>query len=186
LAWNEFLHLKSETRKLKSETQKLKTETRKLETETQKLTLSQREFDTATLNPLTVAPDAPSIRHSTLLLAIQLSPALFLVLLGWGFDDLHSFSLNPARSGLAALTLASAAIAILLRLDFYPLRKGRAPHKTETIQLIVLLLLSLLFLWFLPFADRREILSLTHRSPRTAMPIISGAIWACFSAASEP
>jgi protein-S-isoprenylcysteine O-methyltransferase Ste14 len=100
--------------------------------------------------------------RSSFTLAVQLLPAILLVMLGWGFDNLSAFFLNPARAGLAALAFASAAIAVILRLDFDPLRKGSNPQGHQGFQLGVLLFLSLVLLWFLPFADSRQILTLQY------------------------
>lgn len=98
--------------------------------------------------------------RSAFILVAQLLPAILLVLLGWGFNNLPAFFANPARSGLAALTLAAAISAVLLRIDPQPLRRGATPIGHQRLQLGVLLFLSLVLLWFLPFADRRKILTL--------------------------
>jgi protein-S-isoprenylcysteine O-methyltransferase Ste14 len=100
--------------------------------------------------------------RSTFILALQLGPAIFLVFAGWGFDNLSEFFSNPARCGLAALTLIAALAAIVFRLDLSPLRKGATPLGSQIIQLAILLFLSLALLWFLPFADRRNILTLNQ------------------------
>ena len=100
--------------------------------------------------------------RSAFILAVQVLPAILLVLLGWGFDDLPAFFLNPARSGLAAVVLAGMTTTILLRVNFHPLRRGSTPVGNQSFQLGVLLILSLSLLWFLPFADRRNILTLRH------------------------
>jgi protein-S-isoprenylcysteine O-methyltransferase Ste14 len=99
-------------------------------------------------------------------LAIQLLPAIAIVLIGWGVDDLPAFFLNLARLGLSAVTMMAAITAVCLRLDLQPLRRGAAPIITESLQLGVLLLLSAALLWFLPFADRHRILTLHHDSWR--------------------
>jgi protein-S-isoprenylcysteine O-methyltransferase Ste14 len=104
--------------------------------------------------------------RSALTLAVQLLPAILLVLLGWGFDDLPAFFANPARAAFAALLVAAALAAVLLRLDLNPLRQGATPAGTQTVQLAPLLALSLALLWFLPYADRRTILTLRHESWR--------------------
>ena len=70
--------------------------------------------------------------------------------------------MNPGRVGLVALALAGALAVVTLRLDFYPLRTGSVPIGNQSRQLGMLLLLSLVLLWFLPFADRRGILKLTR------------------------
>lgn len=58
--------------------------------------------------------------------------------------------------------LAGAVAAILLRLDLRPVRKGLKQLGNQSLQLGILLLLSLFLLWFLPFADRRRILTLSQ------------------------
>jgi protein-S-isoprenylcysteine O-methyltransferase Ste14 len=83
-----------------------------------------------------------------------------LVAIGWGFDDLAGFLLNPVRDGLAALVLAGLVSVVILRLDIRPLRTGSMPTGNQSLQLGVLLFSSLFLLWFLPFADRRRILTL--------------------------
>ena len=102
------------------------------------------------------------LSRSALILGVQLLPGILLVLLGWGFDDLSAFFLNAARSGLVALVLAGVLTAVLIELDFNPLRKGSTPVGNQSLQLGVLLIMSLSLLWFLPFADRRSILTLRH------------------------
>jgi protein-S-isoprenylcysteine O-methyltransferase Ste14 len=101
--------------------------------------------------------------RSAFILALQLLPPTFLVFAGWGFDHLSDFFSNPARCGLAALTLIAALAAIVFRLDASPLRRGATPLGSQSIELIILLVLSLALLWFLPFADRRNILTLNHQ-----------------------
>jgi protein-S-isoprenylcysteine O-methyltransferase Ste14 len=99
-------------------------------------------------------------------LAIQLLPGILLILFGWGFDDVPAFFANPARAALAAVVVGAALAVVLLRLDLHPLRRGSAPVGRQTAQLAVLLILSLALLWFLPFADRRKLLTLHHESWR--------------------
>jgi protein-S-isoprenylcysteine O-methyltransferase Ste14 len=99
------------------------------------------------------------LRHA-FILELQVFAGILLVLLGWGFDDLPAFFSNPARSGLAAVLLGGLLTAIVSGLDFNPLRRGSAPLGRQSVQLGILLLLSLVLLWFLPFADRRKILTL--------------------------
>ena len=90
----------------------------------------------------------------------QVVPALLMILLGWGFDDVPQFFSNPARTGMAAVTLAATVAAVLFKLDIHPLRRGVTPAGNQSLQLGVLLLLSVALLWFLPFSDRRGILTL--------------------------
>jgi protein-S-isoprenylcysteine O-methyltransferase Ste14 len=46
--------------------------------------------------------------------------------------------------------------------DLHPLRKGKSAIGRQSIEIGVLWLLSLLLLWFLPFADRRRLLTIEH------------------------
>ena len=112
--------------------------------------------------------------RSVFSLAIQLLPGVLLILFGWGFDDLPAFFANPARAALAALVVIAALAAVLLRLDLHPLRRGSSGVGTQAAQLAVLLMLSLALLWFLPFADRRRLLTLRHESWRYVGLLLCG------------
>ena len=70
--------------------------------------------------------------------------------------------MNPARAGFAAVTLAAVVTAAACNLNIHPLRRGSRPVGSQSLQLGALLLLSFALLWFLPFADRRQILTLRH------------------------
>jgi protein-S-isoprenylcysteine O-methyltransferase Ste14 len=100
--------------------------------------------------------------RSAFILVLQALPAILLVFAGWGFDNVAAFFANPARGGLAIATLAAFCAGILLKVDFDPLRRGKISATHENVQLGGLLFLSLALLWFLPFADRRKILTLQH------------------------
>jgi protein-S-isoprenylcysteine O-methyltransferase Ste14 len=75
-------------------------------------------------------------------------------------DHLATFFENPARTGLAGIVLVGVGAVVVFRLDVNPLRKGSTPPDSQSLQLGILLLLSLSLLWFLPFADRNRILTL--------------------------
>jgi protein-S-isoprenylcysteine O-methyltransferase Ste14 len=94
------------------------------------------------------------------ILIIQLLPGILLVMLGWGFNDLSMFFMNPARSGLAIVILGGAITALFSGVNLQPLRRGTKPVGNQNLQLVALLLLSMFLLWFLPLADRRNILTL--------------------------
>jgi protein-S-isoprenylcysteine O-methyltransferase Ste14 len=96
--------------------------------------------------------------RSALILTIQLLPCCGLILLGWGFDSLPAFFISAPRAGLVVVTLAAAMVAAYCKIDFNPLRKGVGPVGNQNWQLGFLLLLSLALLWFLPFAQKKEIL----------------------------
>lgn len=100
--------------------------------------------------------------RSAFTLALQSLPGILLVLGGWGFYDMPAFLANPARCGLAISALGAAITSLLFEIDFNPLRRGASPAGIQTFQLGALLLSSLALLWFLPFADRRKILTLQH------------------------
>jgi protein-S-isoprenylcysteine O-methyltransferase len=100
------------------------------------------------------------MRRSGITLILQLTPAILLVMVGWGVDSLWTFFTNPARTGFVALVAAGAITAALFGLDMHPLRKGSQPAGNQSLELGILLLLSLLLLWSLPFADRRNILTI--------------------------
>lgn len=85
---------------------------------------------------------------------------------GWGFRDLASFFENPARALWVVLVILCAALAIALRVETQPLRKGLMPTDGQNWQLATLLALSLLLLWFLPYADRRNLLTFDSSGAR--------------------
>jgi protein-S-isoprenylcysteine O-methyltransferase Ste14 len=96
-------------------------------------------------------------------LVIQLTPILLLLLAGWGRDDWREFFGNPARAGLMAVIILGAAAVLLLRLDLHPLRRGTSEAGHQTVVLLMLALASLFLIWFLPFADRRRILTFSSQ-----------------------
>jgi protein-S-isoprenylcysteine O-methyltransferase Ste14 len=106
------------------------------------------------------------IARSNSALALQIVPCVFLVLWGWGFDDLQAFFLSPARTGLVILALVAVFAVVILGLDVHPLRKGSIPVGNQSLQVGILVLLSLFLLWFLPFADRKKILTFNRDSWR--------------------
>jgi protein-S-isoprenylcysteine O-methyltransferase Ste14 len=100
------------------------------------------------------------MRQPRITLILQLTTAILLIIWGWGFDDLSMFFSNPARTCFVVVALAGAITAALLGLYMHPLRKGSLPVGNQNLQLGILLLLSAFLLWFLPFADRRNILTI--------------------------
>ena len=100
--------------------------------------------------------------RSASILSAQSLPCLALIALGWGFNNLSLFFSNPARGVLICVTTVATVLAAVSKLDFNPLRKGEVASGSQSLQLGVLLILSLALLWFLPFADRRKILTLQH------------------------
>ena len=101
--------------------------------------------------------------RSAFIMVAQLLPGVVLVLYGWGFADLAAFFINPARAGLAAVVFLAAVSAVVWRVELHPMRRGSMPVGKQSLQLGILLLVSLFLLWFLPFADRRKILTFQQR-----------------------
>jgi protein-S-isoprenylcysteine O-methyltransferase Ste14 len=96
-------------------------------------------------------------------LTIQLAPMLLLLLAGWGRDDWREFFGNPARTGLIAVIVLGAGTVLLLRLDLHPLRRGTWEAGHQSVVLLMLALASFFLIWFLPFADRRQILTFSNQ-----------------------
>jgi len=95
-------------------------------------------------------------------LSLQLLPILLLPLAGWGWHDWRGFLSDPARTALLALVVLAVGAVLFLRLDLHPLRKGTHPAGSQTVVLLTLAGASLFLIWFLPFADRRQILTFTR------------------------
>jgi protein-S-isoprenylcysteine O-methyltransferase Ste14 len=97
-------------------------------------------------------------------LSLHLVPILLLLWLGWGWNDWREFLGNPARAGLVGVAILGAGMATLLGVDLHPLRRGVSAGGRQTLVLAMLAGASLFLIWFLPFADRRQILTFTRES----------------------
>jgi protein-S-isoprenylcysteine O-methyltransferase Ste14 len=101
------------------------------------------------------------------------------ILLGWGLTDLPAFFREPVRTLLlVAISLGSLSI-LLLRIDLNPLRTSEFPPCGQTLALTSMAVASVALLWFLPFADRRQILAIsipTLRWVGLALCCLGGAI----------
>jgi len=84
---------------------------------------------------------------------------LSLLLLGWGFDGLGVFFVHPARAGYVVMALVGWAIVLLSRFDVDPFRKGQEPVGKWLMRAWALT--GFLLLWFVPFGDRRGLLTFT-------------------------
>lgn len=98
----------------------------------------------------------------------QFLPFILLILLGWGFDDVSTFFASWARIGLISVALAGVLAIAFLGLELHPLRKGTSALGKQSLEIGILWFLSLFLLWFLPFADRRGLLTLQHDRWRDA------------------
>jgi protein-S-isoprenylcysteine O-methyltransferase Ste14 len=99
---------------------------------------------------------------------MQVGAGLLLMFAGWGFPGLPSFFGNAARSWFVMLVVLGAAVAVVLRVETQPIRRGLMPTGRQGVQLATLLALSLLLLCFLPFADQRNLLTLHSSGLRYA------------------
>jgi protein-S-isoprenylcysteine O-methyltransferase Ste14 len=95
-------------------------------------------------------------------MSLQLILILLLPLAGWGWHDWRGFLSNPARTALLAVVVLAGGAVSFLRLDLHPLRKGNSPAGSQTVFLLTLAGASLFLIWFLPLADRRQILTFTR------------------------
>lgn len=92
-------------------------------------------------------------------LLLQASLALAVLFLGWGLDDWRGFFAHPARAGLMGMWVANLAIILGWRLDLEPFRKGKQAVGRQRYLLAVVMLIGLGLVWFLPYADRRSVLT---------------------------
>lgn len=99
------------------------------------------------------------MRRFCLLLG-QVLACVGLILMGWGFSGLPDFLSDGARAGLVAVAVLSGIASAALGLELHPLRKGTAAVGKQKLEIGGLWLASLFLLWFLPFADRRRLLTL--------------------------
>lgn len=92
-------------------------------------------------------------------LFLQTALAFTLMFLGWGLDNWRGFFAEPARAGLLAVAALSFVVTLLLRLDVQPFRKGKRPVGRQRYLLPVIMLVGLALMTFLPYGDRRGVLT---------------------------
>lgn len=98
-------------------------------------------------------------RKATVGLLIQTLLLLGVVFTGWGWDDWRGFLVHPARAGLVAMVLITLAAVLAWRLDVQLFRKSKQGVGRQRWLLAPLLLMGLGLMAFLPYADRREVLT---------------------------
>jgi len=98
--------------------------------------------------------------RKSLIFAIAVLWTLFLLLWGWGWADRREYFASPARAGLFFLVILVAGIVVASGLDPDPMRRGRLPVGFQSAVLFGLTVVSMGLIWFLPFADHRQILTL--------------------------
>jgi protein-S-isoprenylcysteine O-methyltransferase Ste14 len=84
---------------------------------------------------------------------------LGLMLVGWGLDDVPGFFAHPARAGAVGLGMLGGAMALVLGLDLQLFRRGRRPVGRQRWFLAGAATVFLSLVWFLPYADRRGVLT---------------------------
>ncbi|MBI4461437.1 MAG: isoprenylcysteine carboxylmethyltransferase family protein, partial [Acidobacteria bacterium] len=92
-------------------------------------------------------------------LFLQTALAFTLMFLAWGLDDWRGFFAEPARAGLVVVAVLGLAATLALHLDVQPFRKGKRPVGRQRYLLPALILVGLSLIAFLPYADRRAILT---------------------------
>jgi protein-S-isoprenylcysteine O-methyltransferase Ste14 len=92
-------------------------------------------------------------------LVLQVVGVLIMMLAGWGFDDVWGFFAHPARAGVVALAVLGTVVALAWRLDPQPFRPGNRPVGRQAWFLVGVVGGFLFLMWFLPYADRRKILT---------------------------
>ena len=97
-------------------------------------------------------------RKTTVGLLIQ-TLAWGVVFTAWGWDDWRGFLVHPARAGLVAMALITVAAVLAWRLDVQPFRKSKQGVGRQRWLLATLMLMGLGLMAFLPYADRREVLT---------------------------
>lgn len=96
---------------------------------------------------------------TALALVLQTALAIVLLLVGWGLDDLRGFFSNPARLAFVVLGFLGVAVALVLRLDVEMFRKGKRPVGGQRFLLAGVMMLMLILLTFISYADRRGLLT---------------------------
>lgn len=92
-------------------------------------------------------------------LLLQTVLAFGILFAGWGFDDLRGFFASPARAGFAAVAVLTLILVIGLRLDVQVFRRGSRPIGRQRLGLALLMGIGVVFVWFLPYGDRRGLLT---------------------------
>jgi protein-S-isoprenylcysteine O-methyltransferase Ste14 len=98
-------------------------------------------------------------RRALLGLLVQTLLAFTVLFLAWGLDDWRGFFAEPARAALVAVVGLTVVVTLALRLDVRPFRKGAGSLGRQRYLLPPILLVGLALIAFLPYADRRGLLT---------------------------
>jgi len=90
---------------------------------------------------------------------LQTVLAFTLIFFAWGPDDWRGFFAEPARAGLVVMVVLGLVAMLALRLDVRLFRKGTRPLGRQRYLLPVIMLVGLSLVIFLPYADRRGLLT---------------------------
>ncbi len=98
-------------------------------------------------------------RRVVLTVVAQTVLGMGLLFFGWGFDDVAGFFRHPARAGLMVVALASLIYIFAARVDLQMFRRGTRPVGRQRLGLLLVFAVGLVFAFFLPYADRRGLLT---------------------------
>ncbi len=87
---------------------------------------------------------------------------LGLILVSWGLDDLRGFIAHPARAGLLGWALLGLTVVLVRGLDLQPFRRGKRSVGRQRWVLATAMVIALVLTFFLPYADRRGMLTFTN------------------------
>ncbi len=92
-------------------------------------------------------------------LLVQTALGFVALFTAWGWDDLAGFFAHPARAGLVAVMLLSLLAILVFRIDLKMFRRGTRPVGRQRWVLGVVFTVGLTLLLFLPYGDRRGLLT---------------------------
>ncbi|MGH9862201.1 MAG: methyltransferase family protein [Candidatus Acidiferrales bacterium] len=92
-------------------------------------------------------------------LLAQTALAYLALFTAWGWDDLPGFFAHPARAGVVAVMVGSLLAIFVFQIDLQMFRRGTRPVGRQRWVLALLFTVSLSLLLFLPYGDRRGLLT---------------------------
>lgn len=104
-------------------------------------------------------------RQAAVRFLAQVVLALVVMFLGWGLDDLSGFFANSARAVFVILAVLGTVVALVMGLDVQTTRRGQRPVGRQKWLLAGLTVTMVALIWFLPYADRRSILTIPGTEP---------------------
>lgn len=98
-------------------------------------------------------------KRTALKLVVWVLLVLGAIVAAWGLDDWRGFFAHPARAGVVVVVLLGLIPVLAGLVDVEMFRKGRKPVGRQRWLLAGLLLIGISLAVFLPYADRRSILT---------------------------